>query len=191
MSNLRRAVSDALVADGFERDDRLLRLRVDDEWAWIIDTGFLDPDGQDMAPWLGLRHDSVQRVLTECKGRPGSAFVGTAGSNVGYILGGGYRIWAPSASPASVLDGIQSARAVLEKFMTLRTLPGAYEIRGAKSPLWRFRLACIYYLLADEPGLESALAEGARTECRHQDAVCDQFRKFEAAMRAKWRDRGA
>jgi hypothetical protein len=183
-NGLRQAVSDALVAQGYERKDNLLRRRIDSDFSWVVDTGLLD-GGPEISPWVGLRHERVEKLVTELLELPDGGFVGTAGSNIGYIMGGEYRIWREPTAPEVVLARIDESRQVLDEYRTLEKLPGVFEIRGAKGPMYHFTLAAIYLLLGDEQRVREWLAEGERTDCRVEGPVCEQFRRARRNVEAK------
>ena len=94
-----------------------------------------------------------------------------------------------SAPPETVVQTLAVARGILERYRSLSALPSAWDIKGSKWPTWHFRLAACRFLLGDEDGFEMALGAGAREDCRVEDAVCEQFKRFETAIRARWNER--
>jgi hypothetical protein len=176
---LRLAVSDALVARGYERRGRALRRRIDDEWWSILDTASMQ-NIPDIMPWVGLRHEGVERVVPRCLELPFDTYSATVGAMSGYIRGRDRpdRMEEP-ATVEEVLARIDEAQAVLERYRSLDRLPDAFSIRGTHLPLYHFTLAAIHLLLGDEAGVRKWLAEGERTDCRQAGEVCEQFRRFE------------
>lgn len=183
-STLRRAVSDALVARGYEREDQLLRRPIDDEFTWVVDTGPLDR-GPDISPYIGLRHERAHKVFSECIELYDSGFVATGGSNLGYVLGHGFRTWHEPTTPEALIAEIEKGQEVLAQFLSLARMPDIYDIRGAKGPGYHFKLAAIYFVLDDYARVRDWLAEGERTDCRVPGGVCEQFRRFERNLEAR------
>jgi hypothetical protein len=146
--SLRRAVSDALVAQGYEREDQLLRRPIDAEFTWVVDTGPLDR-GPDISPYIGLRHERAHKVFSECIELVDSGFVATGGSNLGYVLGHGFRTWHEPATPEALVAEIEKGQEVLSQFLSLARMPEIYDIRGAKGSGYHFKLAAIYFVLHD------------------------------------------
>lgn len=118
--NLRSEVSKSLVAHGFKRAGHMHLRRLDSEFSLWVDTG---PIGKrsDIAPFVGLRHDSVETLCGELLGVPDDLVVGTVGANVGYVLSGEYRWWDSPSSASEVVQGILSALERLRPFASLET----------------------------------------------------------------------
>jgi hypothetical protein len=178
------AVSNALVDQGYERAGAQLRCRIDDEFSWIVNTG---PQGRgsEIALWLGLRHNRTQSLFSELIELHDSGFVATAGSNLGYLLGGEFRVWREPTLPQTLLASIEQGRLALEPYLSLESLPGIFEIKGSRSPGYHFKLASIYLLLGDYPRARDWLDEGERTDCRVQDALCEQFHRFRRNLESR------
>lgn len=197
---LRRAVSDALAGQGYERSGRNHFLRIDDQYAWQIDAGPLS--SRDVDPFLGLRHESVQRALAELRERPesDSGRAPTVSAEIGYLIDGNYRHfvdpadpillpgdrWSEIGSVKKVMAAIKKAQEVLWGYRSLEKLPQAFAIPGTEMPGYRFTLATIYTLLGDVEHVREQLAELERTECRGDDAgQCERFRRFERNVMAR------
>ena len=155
----------------------MLRRRIDDEFTWVVDTGPLDR-GPDISPYIGVRHERADKVFSECIELFDSGFSATGGSNLGYVLGHGFRTWHEPATPEALVAEIEKGQEVLAQFLSLARMPEIYNIRGAKEPGYHFKLAAIYFVLDDYARVREWLAEGERTDCRVQDSVCEQFRRF-------------
>jgi len=179
--NLRREVSDALVARGFRRDDRAHLLRVDDEFSLAVDTGPLNKK-PDIAPFVGIRSESVEKLLAKLMELPEDEWIGSLGGNVGYVLNQEYRWWGPPSPASDVLAAIDAALDKLRPFLSLDKLAAAWAFTS-KDPAWRYREIVILLLR----GLHDAIPEhleAARAEfCQHQDEVCEQFEQFAGNVR--------
>ena len=175
--NLRREVSNALVGRGFRRRDRIHLLRIDASFSLGVDTGPLGKRS-DIAPFVGIRHDGVETLLSELLDLAPDDWVGTVAANVGYVLGKGYQRWEPPTQAEHVLEAIEIALDRLRPLLSLEKLPEAWSIEGARGPLWRYRE--IIVLLTRGQVADSLMRlEAARAElCRHEDEVCDQFLSF-------------
>lgn len=171
------------MARGYEPDD-WLKLRIDDEFSYILDIGRHEQRGE-VSPWLGLRHEGAQAMLADLIEMPLKDNQATAGTNLGYILGGEFRIWHVSTEPGDLLAKIQEGEEVLGQYRSLERLPEVFEIRGAKSPLYYRPLICVYLLLGDEAHVREWLAEGERLDCRHDNSISERFHRFEANVEAK------
>lgn len=133
--NLRREVSKALVARGFERDGRSHRLRLSDGFSFYVDTGPLGRQS-DISPEIGIRHDEVERIACELEGLEYDEWVGTVGANVGYVNGDGYRTWEGIESKEEVLRELDKAMDRLRPYLRLDRLLDAWPaIRMQDDPV--------------------------------------------------------
>jgi len=161
-------------------------LRVDGDWSFWVDTGPLGKR-KDISPFVGVRHDGIERLWSELMEFPNDDWVGTVGANVGYVLGTGYKTWEPPSEPKEVLDSIDSAVERLRPMLSLHALPQAWSITGAKSPSWRYRDIVIQLLLGNRQAVPNRL-DAARVEmCQQEDEICAQFRAFEQRIQARLR----
>jgi len=179
--NLRRLVSERLIAAGYVRTGRNHMKPLVPGVAAIVSTGPLD-GRPDIDPWVGLRNDRVEELDTQLSGMRNDAHIATVGSNVGYILGGEFRHWTGDENVEEVLSEIEKAQGVLASFADLARLSDAWKIRGTEGPGYQRRLAVVNYLLGNQPETERWLREAERVECRVQDELCDEFQRFKANL---------
>jgi hypothetical protein len=132
----------------------------------------------DIAPFVGLRHDGVQELVSELMGFPKDEWVGTVGANVGYVLGEGYRWWEPPSEPYEVLQAIDSALDRLRLFLSLDALPVAFTITGAKSPSWRYNEIAILLFQGNRKAVLERIEDARAAFCQQRDEVCEQFEAF-------------
>lgn len=184
-TNLRRAVSDALVDAGFVRVERMHLIRLDGAFQFVVDTGPLGKRSG-IAPWVGLRHDAARRVVNELLELPPDDYVGTVGAYVGYVLGDDYCEWREMAELHDVLEAIGDARAVLSQYATLDRLADAWKIRGTQGPGYCYSLVVVAALRGEWREARSWLAEAGRLDCKFEDELCEQFRRFERNVRARY-----
>src|SRR5262245_56508396 len=128
MAKLRKQVSDALCAQGYRRRGRAHLLRVDDDFSFCIDTGTIGPR-TDIAPFVGIRSERVERVRAERRSLKHDESVATAVATVAYILEGEYRHWDTGTAAQLVLDQISTALEKFRPFMSLPTLHQAFSFR--------------------------------------------------------------
>jgi hypothetical protein len=181
--NLRRQVSKMLVARGFRRDGRAHLQRIDDEFSFAVDTGLLN-DKPDIAPFIGIRHESVERRLAQLMELPEEPWIATVGANVGYVLGQGYRWWAPPSTADEVLAAIDAGLERLRPFLSLEKLPGVWDLAGVKDPAWRYRDIVILLLRGERDAIPARLDAAREEFCKVQDEVCEQFEQFARNVRA-------
>lgn len=81
---LRKEVSNALVVAGYKRSGRMHQIRTDEEFSLWVDTGPLETR-EDIAPFIGIRHEPTQQLRARLKGHANDPWVGTVGANVGYV----------------------------------------------------------------------------------------------------------
>lgn len=156
----------------------------------IVDTGPLG-NRRDIAPWVGIRHDRVEEAFTRFIELPNQPWVPTVAANVGYIVSGTYRSWLGNEDADDVLHEIDAARRILAPFADLAKLSDAWKIRGTEAPGFECHLAVVHYLLGNRPEMDRWLAEAERLECRVEDGVCEQFRRFKANLLADARSEGS
>jgi len=181
--NLRREVTDALVAEGFARGRFMHRKPLDDGWSLLVDTGAVGK-ATDIAPYTGLQYTPVEKLLQELCGLSPSEGAGTVGANAGYILDGVYRSWMPRpqapVAVAEVLDTIHAALDRLMAYQSLDRLPAAW----AELPDTRFDPACAYrqvivqFLRNDRAGIDRELAAAQEVYCVRDDEICADFQAF-------------
>jgi hypothetical protein len=182
MKNLRRQVSDMLVDKGFRRNDRSHMLRLDEEFSFAVDTGPLGKRA-DIAPFVGVRHDSAERLLGELMELPDDPWLGTIGANVGYVLGRGYLWWEPPAEAPEVVAVIEEGLARLRPFLTLDKLTHLWELTDVRDPAWRYREIAILILRGEKHSVLGRLEEARKEFCKQRDEICEQFEGFEKNVR--------
>jgi hypothetical protein len=176
--NLRHEVSKALVKQGFHRNGRMHQLRLDKEFSFWVDTGPLEKRA-DISPFVGVRHNEVERLTAEFLGVPKDDWVGTIGANLGYVLHKGYLSFEPSVKPQEVVNTIQDALDQYKPFLELEKLIDAWHVASIKDPNWPYREIVILILTGE---FETALMriEAARDKfCKEEDEICEQFKGFE------------
>ena len=182
--SIRRAVSDALIEEGYRRKYGMHIRAFNAEFSTVVDTGPRDGYG-DIVPWVGLRHESVERLTSELMGLPDTGYTGTVGANAGIILGSGYRRWLDPGEVSEVLSNIYRALDVLAGYASLDRLPDAWAINGMTTPS-PYTKVSTYLLMHDPQMFEQALKDGQLRECTQEDEVCAQFRRFEKRARARF-----
>lgn len=178
MTTLRKAVSHRLLDLGFRSSGRMHRRRVDSEFSEVVDTGPLGGRA-DIAPFVGLRHDGVEHLFSECLGVDKDAWVATVGANVGYVLGREYLSWADPAAVDAVLEHIASALGRYARVRSLDELAHAWSIAGLDDPGRCYRQVCIAVLLNRKDDVTRSLLEAKAAYCARPDGVCEQFLGFE------------
>jgi hypothetical protein len=175
--NLRRDVSDALIARGFTRSDRVHTLAAGDAFSLWVDTG---PIGSsvDVAPFIGLRHDGVESLRATLLGTVAMETAGTVGANVGYVLGLGYRSWAPPTSVAEVMGTIEAGLDRLRDFMSLEKLIAAWDLEGAKRPGWHYSRIAAELYRGNRDAVVKDVVSARADLCKYSDEVCEQFTSF-------------
>ena len=177
--NLRRAVSDSLVERGFHRSGRTVVQRLGDEWSFWVDTGPLGKSA-DITPFVGIRNDRVEELFACLLGVPHDKYVGTVGANVGYLIDGQVITWVEPTPADEVVRAIERALERLRPYLSLDRLPQAWELKGASDPGKLYRLVVIALLRGDRESAMQALENARKVFCKVENAVCDQFRDFEA-----------
>lgn len=173
--NLRRQVSRLLVARGFRRVGRAHLQRLDDEFSFAVDTGLSQ---YHISPFVGIRSESVERRLAELMELPQDKWIATVGANLGYLLGQGYRSWAPPTTAEEVLAAIEAGLERLRPFLALEKLPGVWDLTGIRDPAWRYREIVILLLSGLRDAIPERLAAAREEFCKRQDEVCEQFEQF-------------
>jgi len=184
-ANLRKEVARALAQRGYVQHERTLRQRVDDERSWIVDTGPLDSRRTDIAPFVGIRHQSLEKLTSELLEVPPDESNATAGANVGYILGVGYKIYSAPTAVADVLKVIDAAVQRLEPHAALKDLPLIWNTTAIYDPGWRYRDIALKLLIGPRQQIESTLTAARAEFCEYEDEVCSQFRNFERNVRTR------
>jgi hypothetical protein len=149
MVTLRKQVSDALVRLGYRRHGRAHVRRIDDDFSVCVDTG---PIGSraDIAPYVGVRSDAVERARADLMSLPDDEWTGTVGANVGYVLGGEYRWWNEGARVQPILDDILGALEWLQPYMSLKTIADVFTFEWAsRNPGAPYALVVIALLNGD------------------------------------------
>jgi hypothetical protein len=185
MATLRKQVSDALVLLGYRRHGRAHVRRVDDDFSLCVDTG---PIGlrTDIAPFVGIRSDAVERARAELMSLSDDEWIGTVGANVGYVLGGAYRWWNEGAPPGPIVDDILAGLERFSPYMSLETIADAFAHDwAAGNPGAPYARVVIALLNGDPSRVVQHLADAESVLCARADAVCDQFRAFDARVRAR------
>lgn len=191
--NLRREVTDALVAEGFKRGKRVHLKRVDDDWNLLVDTGDVGKR-QGITPWVGIQSRTVERLLQELLDLPAYAFSGTVAANVGYIVDGAFRQWMPPIVPGmpevsvdEVLDLIRAGLDRLSGYCRLDRLPAAWEAmpQTQSDPSCAYRRVLVQLLLGDAGGVERELGRAEAEYCRRDDEICATFRRFRESVLAR------
>lgn len=115
--NLRREVVSSLTDRGYLRKDRTHFLPIDEERSWVVDTGPLDSHRTDIAPFVGIRHESLEKLMSELLDVPHNGVNASVGANVGYVLGVGYKTYKSPTAVANVLNAIDAAQERLRQHL--------------------------------------------------------------------------
>lgn len=178
--NLRRDVSNALVALGYRRHERMHHLRLSESFSFWVDTGPIT-GGPDIAPFVGLRSVEVEDLVSKLMNLSSDEWVGTLGANVGYVLGGDYRSWQSPGDAPEVIAGINQALERLRPHAHLTSLGRAWDIVGREDPSYWYRALAVACLTEQAPDEINRLTDTARSDlCATDDEVCEQFREFES-----------
>lgn len=176
-SNLRRAVSAALVSVGFSRSGRRHLRHHFGDFSLVVDTGPLDGFG-DIAPWIGIQHSGIEELAATLFELPFDRYQATVGSNVGYVLSGEYASWTGIEEGRIVLAEIERGLSRLEEYESLERLPDAFAIRGAR-PFGALSVAPTYVYRRDTARVTDCLRQAEAESCVQPGPVCDQYRRFE------------
>jgi len=183
--NLRREVSRALLARGYTVGERNHLLRIDENRSWVVDTGPLDSKRNDIAPFAGIRFDSVETLLTDLWELPADDSSASIGANVGYILGMGYKTFIPPTSVEQVLGVIDAALEKLRTYMTIETFGQFWSATGVYDPAWRYRDIISKFMTGRSGEIEAAFEAARKEFCEFDDEMCEQFRLFERNLRTR------
>jgi hypothetical protein len=183
--NVRRLVSAALVERGYVRDDRMHLLRVDTERSWVVDTGPLGGKRTDIAPFVGIRVESLEKMTAELLQVPAGESNASVGANVGYVLGLGYKTYIPPTAVAHVISAIDAAQERLKPYFSLAELPEIWKMTGVYDPGWQYRDITIKLLTGRYAVVPHSLEEARKEFCQFDDEVCEQFRGFERNVRKR------
>jgi hypothetical protein len=189
--NLRREISKALMARGFERNGRAHRLRLSDGFSFVVDTGPLGKDS-DIAPWVMIRNDEVDRLESELSNLEYDGWGGHIGANVGCLNGNGYQTWENPVDKEEVLRAIDQAMDRLRPYLGLDRMADAWNaFRIPDEPIRIFREIPIMLLRgADDAAILRKLDEARPIHCKHGGPVTEQFLRFEARVRRRLAERG-
>jgi hypothetical protein len=185
IANLRKEVARTLTQRGYVQHERTLRQRIDEDRSWIVDTGPLDSRRTDIAPFVGIRHQLLEKLTSELLAVPPDESNATAGANVGYILGLGYKIYASPTPVAEVLKVIDAAIQRLEPHAAFVDLPRIWSTTAVYDPGWRYRDIAFKLLVGQRQDIDAALTAARAEFCEYEDEVCSQFREFERNVRMR------
>lgn len=182
MTGLRGAVSKALIEQGFRHQGRMHRLPIDAGFSFWVDTGPLGKR-DDIAPFVGLRSEEVEALVSSFLGLPLDAWVGTVGANIGYVLGREYSSWESPTPVSEVLATIKEGLERLRPFASRGALAGAWDLVGKEDPSYWYRRLVVARLTQDPPHHLARLASLAEADlCSTQDEVCEEFTRFKGAL---------
>lgn len=177
--NLRRDVSNALVKRGYVRDGRMHLKRLAGDFSWVVDTGPLER-GNDVAPFVGIRHDGLEELLAALLGVPLDRTIASVGDNIGFLLDGEYRSWSNGQKVEDVLSAITLAEERLLPYLRLENLAGVWNLTSRTSdPAWRYREIALLLLRGETRDVSDRLDAARADFCRYEDEVCEQFKDFE------------
>lgn len=168
-----------LVSRGYVRKYRTHLFRIDEERSWVVDTGPLDSKRTDIAPFVGIRHESLESLTSQLMELPSDDSNASVGANVGYVLGIGYKTYIPPTAIAHVISAIDAAQERLGQYLEIDRFPEVWKLTGVYDPGWRYR-SIVIKLMTGRPAEIAKDLEDARSEfCAYDDEVCAQFRGFE------------
>ena len=186
MTTLRKHVSTFLRTQGYRCLNRSVHLlRLDDDFSLWVNTGVVGL-AADIAPYIGLRSESVEAARARFLDRPNHPTTVTVGANVGYILDGRYRAWQRGSDPTEVTQTIEAGLQKLRPLASLAALPGLFSCPGVREAPGTPYVAILVALLRHDRGSLLARLEDARLAfCIRPDEICDQFRAFEERLGAE------
>lgn len=153
-------------------------------FSFWVDTGPLSKRS-DIAPFVGLRCDALERLVSQLMELQDDQWLGTIGGNVGYVLGKGYLAWQqPPATAEEVLLAIENALERLRPNASLESLESAWDLVGRGDPGHWYRAIALQHLLGHGREREALIVAADREICVSQDAVCDEYRGFIRRLRA-------
>jgi hypothetical protein len=181
----RDTVIAGLAARGFVRDGTRFVRDGGGGFTLIVDPGDLWAGLLASAPWVGLRHEGVERLLVELVGgEPAEAGQSaTVTLTVRVEEGSGTPGNAPVTADAA-LAAIDEGLRTLTACSSLDRLAELHERLGPGS-MSHVTLAAIHFLSGDERGACRRLAEGERVDCAREDLVAARFRVFERNLLAR------
>jgi len=164
---------------GFTRTDRMhLQAHTSDISFWV-DTGPLE-SRKDISPFVGLRSEMVEGLRAKLLSRPFDPAVGTVGANVGYVLDGTYRRWAPPSTAAEVVLAIDQALSKLRNHASLEMFEKLWVIPGSDAPGWWIAALATEIHLGHRERALALLDEAEARECAYEDELCEQYRGVRA-----------
>jgi hypothetical protein len=197
---LRRELSAALKADGFvsiaeSGRGRCHMKQIDDNQSYIVDTGPL-VGHTDVSPFVGLRHDNVERTVAELTGFGYSPHHITVGGNAGSVLWGrdatwtgntlvdqslaGAGVWLP---PTEVVDAVFGCLDLLTPYVALPALPRLWKrLEGFRSS--PFTVVTVHLMLGDKRGTLNALRR-AEANLGSDSHIAAQFFRFSDRVRQR------
>lgn len=175
---LRQEVSNELKSRGFRRKGRMHLLPIDKQFSYWVDIGPIETQS-DIAPFVGIRHDQVEKLFGEFLGVPKDNWVGTIGANVGYVLGEGYRWWKPPSKAEEVIDKILLAFERYKPFLSLERIIDAWEVAGIDDPDRSYREIVILIMQGHYEDALKKLEAARNMFCKQENEICDQFKGFE------------
>lgn len=178
--NVRREVSNALLKRGYVRDGRMHLKRLTDGLYWVVDTGPLERADNSITPFVGIRHDELEQLLSRLLDVPHDPSRASVGNNVGFLLNGQHQTWRAGQTD-DVLSAIALAQERLLPYLSLKNLTRVWDELSPRlaDPAWRYREIARLLLLGETAEIP-ALLEAARADfCRYEDEICEQFRDFE------------
>jgi hypothetical protein len=153
------------------------------DFSWVVDVGPLG-SGEDVAPFVGIRHDGLEALLATLLGVPLDRTIASVGDNVGYLLEGNYRSWRPIQSAEDVLNAITVAQEKLLPYLSENNMARVWDLTSRTAdPAWRYREVALLILLGDSQHVQAKLHEARAHFCKFDDEVCEQFRDFERRAR--------
>jgi len=182
---LRQRLCRILETQGYSGEDTL-KLRFYDEFSWVVGLGDPRRSKTPIPLWLGVRHEGVQALIADLMQLPDDGFDVVTGTNLGYVLGQGFRFEQEPTTAQELADRLADGERILSAYCRLDALPAIFdEIRGTTLPLFHFQLVAIHMLLGDQQGVDKWLAVAERVNCKHPGPLTDQFRRFEARVRER------
>lgn len=182
---LRRDVAQRLRDRGYHGKFGAFGLRLDQSFSYVIGVGPLN-QRTDIHPQAGLRCHAVEDEMKSLVDLPESPFAATIGANVGYLLDAQYRYFEPPTTAADVLDVIDAALRVLDRYRSLVAIPrGLDEVRSVDAnPSTGYRRVVAYCMMGDTAGMDEALERARAEYTRHPgDEIAELFSGFERRIR--------
>lgn len=180
----RREIAEILKQSGFRLVEGVLRKDLDSEWSILVALGPLNRR-EDASVTVGLRSESVQKALSGLDGLEDFPYVATAAADLGYVLGGTFKIWSPPETPQLVVENIHAGLDRIRPFAELERLLDAFDAFPAMEamPSAHYVMVVIELLRGRPVEVERQLAAAEKLYCRKDNDVCADFRAFEARVR--------